>query len=80
MQTVAGLPSPLPESADSDQIETSTGDNGEKRCQIGFFENQRSLEYKIDLIENLHLGGIAIWALGYEGEYQQLWETIDSRF
>ncbi|MBQ6449657.1 hypothetical protein IJJ08_02015 [bacterium] len=80
MQTVAGLPSPLPESADSDQIETSTGDNGEKRCHIGFFENQRSLEYKIDLIENLHLGGIAIWALGYEGEYQQLWETIDSRF
>ncbi len=60
--------------------ETESEQTHEKRCHIGFFENARSINYKIDLVENLHLGGIAIWALGYEGDYPELWETIDSRF
>jgi spore germination protein YaaH len=50
------------------------------RWHIGFFENPRSLGYKIDLIDTLNLGGIAIWALGYEGDYQELWDTIAARF
>jgi spore germination protein YaaH len=48
--------------------------------KIGFFENQRSLRYKMDLIGKLGLGGMAVWALGYEGEYRELWETISERF
>lgn len=51
-----------------------------ERWHIGFFENERSLDYKIDLIEQLNLGGMAIWALGYEGEYLNLWQTIEARF
>lgn len=52
----------------------------EEKWHIGFFENERSLNYKLDLIEQLHLGGMAIWALGYEGEYLNLWQTIEARF
>ena len=52
-------------------------DDGEKRCHIGFFENERSLAYKIDMVNKLRLGGIAVWALGYEGEYDDLWQKID---
>lgn len=47
-----------------------------ERWHIGFFENARSLGYKIDLIDQLDLGGMAIWALGYEGEYRELWDVI----
>ncbi len=52
----------------------------DEQWRIGFFENERSLNYKIDLIEKLNLGGIAVWALGFEGEYQELWEIINERF
>jgi spore germination protein YaaH len=52
----------------------------EGKWKIGFFENERSLRYKMDLIGKLGLGGMAIWALGYEGEYQELWDTISERF
>ncbi|MBQ6436013.1 hypothetical protein IJJ27_00425 [bacterium] len=58
----------------------ATNENGEKRCHIGFFENERSLEYKMDTIEQLQLGGIAIWALGYEGNHRELWDGISQRF
>lgn len=59
---------------------TESEQSAENRCHIGFFENEKSINYKIDLVQNLHLGGIAIWALGYEGEYQELWQTINQRF
>ena len=59
------------------EVEEGSADD---RCHIGFFENERSLTYKINLIENLNLGGIAIWALGFEGDYPELWQTINSRF
>lgn len=52
----------------------------DEQWRIGFFENERSLNYKIDLIEKLNLGGIAIWALGFEGEHSELWQIIDKRF
>ena len=55
-------------------------DEENERWHIGFFENQRSLSYKMDLIEKLNLGGMAIWALGYEGEYADLWSEIGERF
>jgi len=60
------------------EIESEQTD--EKHCHIGFFENAKSINYKIDLVENLNLGGIAIWALGYEGDYPELWQAIDARF
>jgi len=43
---------------------------------VVYYENSRSLSYKLDLVNQLDLGGIAIWALGYEGDSRELWETI----
>jgi spore germination protein YaaH len=44
------------------------------------FENAQSLEPKIKLVESADLGGIAIWALGYEGVSQDLWTPINTLF
>lgn len=49
-------------------------ENGE--IFVLYYENSRSLSYKLDLVNQLDLGGIAIWALGYEGDSRELWETI----
>lgn len=43
-----------------------------------YYENPRSLTYKLDYVRQLHLGGIAIWALGYEGEADDLWAVIET--
>lgn len=40
------------------------------------FEDAQSLTQKIKLVESANLGGIAIWALGYETPYQELWQPI----
>jgi len=32
-----------------------------------FYPEKRSIQSKLDLVENYNLGGIALWALGYEG-------------
>ncbi len=40
------------------------------------FESPQSLELKLKLVDNLNLGGIAIWALGYETPYLDLWQSI----
>lgn len=44
-----------------------------------YFENSRSLSYKLDYVNQLGLGGIAIWALGYEGNSRDLWEVIERK-
>lgn len=43
-----------------------------------YFEDAQSLQYKIDYAKQLELAGIAIWALGYEGESRDLWEAVKS--
>jgi len=47
----------------------------DKTYQIQF-ENPQSLEQKIKLVNSANLGGIAIWALGYETPYDDLWLVI----
>lgn len=44
-----------------------------------YYENGRSLEYKIDYVNQLNLAGIAIWALGYEGDGNKLWQVISDK-
>lgn len=41
-----------------------------------YYENETSLSYKLDYVNQLNLGGIAIWSLGYEGDNRELWEVI----
>lgn len=44
-----------------------------------YYENAQSLQYKLDYVEQMNLGGIAIWALGYEGSSRELWDTIQEK-
>lgn len=41
-----------------------------------YYENSRSISYKLDYVNQLDLGGVAIWALGYEGDSRELWDVI----
>lgn len=43
-----------------------------------YFENETSIRLKLDFVKSTGLGGIAIWALGYEGNTPWLWPTISS--
>ncbi len=48
----------------------------DKTYQI-HYEDENSLKLKIDFVHQAKLTGIAIWALGYELPYDNLWQTID---
>lgn len=43
-----------------------------------YFEDAQSLEQKVKLVQSANLGGVAIWALGYETPYLDLWQPIHS--
>lgn len=47
--------------------------------QIIYYENSRSIAYKMDFVQQLNLAGVAIWAVGYEGPYPELWQVIGSK-
>lgn len=44
------------------------------------YENSQSWQYKIDLVKKLDLAGIAIWALGYEADDEQIWQVVEKSF
>lgn len=46
---------------------------------IVYYENARSIAYKLEYVNQLDLAGIAIWALGYEGNTRELWDMIGSK-
>lgn len=41
-----------------------------------YFENEASIRLKLDLVRSSGLGGIALWALGYDNNVPWLWPTI----
>lgn len=43
-----------------------------------YFENEASIRLKLDLVRSSGLGGIALWALGYDNNVPWLWPTIKS--
>lgn len=50
------------------------------RTQFIYYENARSFSYKLDFVKQVGLGGIAIWALGYEGQNPELWKVVNQKF
>jgi chitinase len=52
-------------------------ENGE--TYVVYYENSRSVSYKLDFVNQLDLAGIAIWALGYEGNNRELWDVINRK-
>ena len=51
--------------------------NSGQTSQI-YFENETSLKLKLEFVKSAKLGGIAIWALGYEGNNPWVWSTMGS--
>jgi spore germination protein YaaH len=45
-----------------------------------YYENEDSLKIKYELIKQNNLAGVGIWALGYDGGYQELWQLLGSEF
>ncbi len=43
-----------------------------------YFENAASMKLKLDFVKSANLGGIAIWALGYEGQNSWVWPVINT--
>ena len=42
-----------------------------------YYENERSLQIKMDLIKQNKLAGVGFWALGYEAKPETFWGKID---
>lgn len=45
-----------------------------------YYENEESLKAKYDLVKKYDLGGVGIWALGYDGGYKELWDLLYKEF
>jgi spore germination protein YaaH len=45
-----------------------------------YYENADSLKVKYDLAINSGMGGVGIWALGFDGGYQELWDLLGNKF
>ncbi len=45
-----------------------------------YYDNETSLGIKYDLVNESGLAGIAIWAIGYDGTYPNLWNLLSEKF
>ncbi len=45
-----------------------------------YFENTESLKEKYQIVKSNQLMGAGIWALGYDGGYQELWDLLGEEF
>jgi spore germination protein YaaH len=45
-----------------------------------FFEDSKSLSIKYDWIKKNQVGGVGIWALGYDNGYSDLWNLLVDKF
>lgn len=45
-----------------------------------YFENADSLKKKYELVKEVNLAGVGIWALGYDGDRPELWDLIADEF
>ncbi len=49
------------------------------KTYVVHYEDERSIAYKLEYAKQLDLGGIAIWAIGYEGNGRELWDAISQK-
>jgi spore germination protein YaaH len=43
-----------------------------------WYDDGRSFHERVAYVDEMDLGGVGIWALGYEGAYPDLWDAIDA--
>lgn len=53
--------------------------NGGQTKQI-YFDNPYSLSLKYQLIKEADIAGVALWALGYDGQRPELWQLLEEKF
>jgi len=46
----------------------------------GYYDDARSLKVKYDYVISNQLGGVGIWALGYDNGYTELWGALREKF
>ena len=44
-----------------------------------YFDDLKSISLKVELVQQLNLGGIAFWALGYEDQAPDFWKTLKKK-
>ncbi|TAE72632.1 MAG: hypothetical protein EAZ85_09265 [Bacteroidetes bacterium] len=54
-------------------------DNNDNYRQI-WYDDSLALAKKYDFVVNKKIGGVGIWALGYDHGYPQLWEVLAAKF
>ncbi|RLC35723.1 hypothetical protein DRH14_00040 [Candidatus Shapirobacteria bacterium] len=42
-----------------------------------YYDDLNSLEIKVQVVKDLNWGGVAFWALGYEGESGEVWKMVE---
>ncbi|MEZ4887127.1 MAG: glycosyl hydrolase family 18 protein [Chitinophagales bacterium] len=45
-----------------------------------WYDDEESLEKKYDFVNAQQLGGVGIWALGYDNGYKELWNLLEKKF
>lgn len=45
-----------------------------------YIEDEASLSYKYDFVKQKKLGGVGIWALGFDTEHDELWQLLAAKF
>lgn len=45
-----------------------------------WYDDEESLAAKYQLVLEQEIGGIGMWALGYDGEFDELWNVLDAYF
>ncbi len=45
-----------------------------------WIDEEESMKYKYDIVSQLGIAGIGIWALGYDNGYQEMWDLLESTF
>lgn len=58
-------------------VYTFTSAGQPKQCWV---EDEESLAEKFDLVWHKNIGGIGIWALGYDNGYSQIWDLLRDKF
>jgi len=68
----------LDEESYSKYIVTETDTPG--RYYQLWFDDSTTLDRKMDFVQQQGLGGVGLWALGYDNGLPQFWQLIDNRF
>lgn len=51
-----------------------------KRAYQCWYDDAESLASKYDLVNQFNIGGVGIWALGYDNGYTDLWKVLENEF